>query len=387
MFFRKALPPGADAQDVDEGRMPFLAHLGELRQRIIVSVIALGLGFIATFSFSERIITWLAQPIEPVKLVFLEPTEPFWVNMKVALIAGAFLVLPVLLYQVWAFIAPGLLPHERKFALPFVILSTLMFFVGATFALKVIIPFAVKFLVSYKTAEPRADALGEPVRRLRPEVHPRLRPRLRAAARAHPRHPARAGDARVPLEESEVRDPALLRGGGHPDADSRRLQPAPDGRAALPPLRGRHRRPPGCSAAGRSPRRPDPDALRRARRPARGPGGHPGRRVHDRDAHPGGGAARRPPRQGRGRPGPDRHRQDGGVPDRDLHPAPPSPAGRTPRGVAARPDHRAHAGARRPDRCGRAAARPLHGSPHGARLRRRGLHQAAGVARRARSTS
>jgi sec-independent protein translocase protein TatC len=151
MLFRKALPPGATPEDVEEGRMPFLAHLGELRQRIIVAVIALGIGFIATFSFSERIITWLAQPVEPVKLVFLEPTEPFWVNMKVALIAGAFLVLPVLLYQVWAFIAPGLLPHERKFALPFVVLSTLMFFVGATFALKVIIPFAVKFLVSYKT--------------------------------------------------------------------------------------------------------------------------------------------------------------------------------------------------------------------------------------------
>ncbi|HWC05039.1 MAG TPA: twin-arginine translocase subunit TatC [Methylomirabilota bacterium] len=151
MFFKKAIPPGTDAQDVEEGRMPFLAHLGELRMRIMVSLIALGLGFIATFSFSERIITWLAQPIEPVKLVFLEPTEPFWVNMKVALITGAFLVLPVLLFQIWAFIAPGLLPHERKFAMPFVVLSTLMFFIGATFALKVIVPFAVKFLVSYKT--------------------------------------------------------------------------------------------------------------------------------------------------------------------------------------------------------------------------------------------
>jgi sec-independent protein translocase protein TatC len=151
MFFRKALPPGVDPRDIEEGRMPFLAHLGELRQRIIVSVIAVGVAFVPPFIVSERIITWLALPIEPVKLVFLEPTEPFWVNFKVALITGAFLVLPVLLYQIWAFIAPGLLPHERKFALPFVILSTLMFFVGAAFALKVIIPFAVKFLVSYKT--------------------------------------------------------------------------------------------------------------------------------------------------------------------------------------------------------------------------------------------
>jgi sec-independent protein translocase protein TatC len=136
--------------DQEQGKMPFLAHLGELRYRIIVSVIALGVGFAITFSFSESIINWIARPL-PVKLAFLEPTEPFWVNMKVALVSGAFLVLPVLLYEVWAFIAPGLLPHERKFALPFVILSTLFFAIGATFALTVIVPFAVRFLVSYKT--------------------------------------------------------------------------------------------------------------------------------------------------------------------------------------------------------------------------------------------
>lgn len=151
MFFRKAPPPGVDPQDHAEGRMPFLAHLGELRQRILVSLIAVGLGFAATFSFSERIIAWLARPL-PAKLAFLEPTEPFWVNMKVALVAGLFLVLPVVLYEVWAFVAPGLLPHERKFALPFVVLSTISFFLGATFALTVIVPFAVKFLVGYKTA-------------------------------------------------------------------------------------------------------------------------------------------------------------------------------------------------------------------------------------------
>ena len=137
-------------QDAEQGKMPFLAHLGELRRRIIVSLIALGVGFVVTFNFSDRIITWLARPL-PVKLAFLEPTEPFWVNMKVALVAGAFLVLPVILYEVWAFIAPGLLPHERRFALPFVVLSTVCFALGATFALAVIVPFAVKFLVSYKT--------------------------------------------------------------------------------------------------------------------------------------------------------------------------------------------------------------------------------------------
>jgi len=146
----KLLPGLKAAPAAEDGKMPFMAHLGELRQRIVVALIALGVGFAITFNFSERIITWLARPL-PVKLAFLEPTEPFWVNMKVALVAGAFLVLPVLLYEVWAFIAPGLLPHERKFALPFVILSTVCFAIGATFALTVIVPFAVTFLVGYKT--------------------------------------------------------------------------------------------------------------------------------------------------------------------------------------------------------------------------------------------
>ncbi len=145
-----AIGAKASDEEQEQGKMPFLAHLGELRYRLIVSVIAIGIGFAASFSFSERIITWIARPL-PVKLAFLEPTEPFWVNMKVALVAGAFLALPVILYQVWAFVSPGLLAHERKFALPFVVLSTLFFAIGAAFALTVIVPFAVKFLVSYKT--------------------------------------------------------------------------------------------------------------------------------------------------------------------------------------------------------------------------------------------
>jgi sec-independent protein translocase protein TatC len=141
---------GTGDEELPDGKMPFLAHLGELRYRIIVSLIAVGIGFIATFTQSEHLIAWIARPL-PVKLVFLEPTEPFWVNFKVAIVAGAFLVLPILLYQVWAFVAPGLLPRERKFAAPFVILSTLFFAAGAAFALRIIVPFAVRFLVSYKT--------------------------------------------------------------------------------------------------------------------------------------------------------------------------------------------------------------------------------------------
>jgi sec-independent protein translocase protein TatC len=136
---------------VDE-KVPFFTHLEELRKRILWSVIAVGLGFVATFYFSERIIKILAHPLG-IKLVFLTPTEAFWVNMKVAFVAGLMLTLPVVLYQVWAFLAPGLLPHERKFATPFVILSTIFFAIGATFCLRYVIPFAIRFLLTYKTED------------------------------------------------------------------------------------------------------------------------------------------------------------------------------------------------------------------------------------------
>lgn len=191
-----------------DARMPFLAHLGELRQRILVSLVALTLGFMATFSFSEQIIRWLARPLDPhrtaaaarvderlgrlaelegrldavfpgpayseeqraflrqllqlvrelappppQRLQVIDVTESFWVNMKVALVAGGALVLPVILYEIWAFVAPGLLPHERRFAVPFVLLSTVCFAVGAVFALSVVVPFAVEFLSRFKTPE------------------------------------------------------------------------------------------------------------------------------------------------------------------------------------------------------------------------------------------
>jgi len=133
-----------------DARMSFFEHLAELRTRIMWSVVAIGIGFLATFYFSEQIIQFLARPL-PAKPAQLTPTEVFWVNMKVAMIAGLFLALPIVLYQVWAFVAPGLLPHERRYALPFVIIGTVFFAIGVTFALWVVIPFAIKFLMSYKT--------------------------------------------------------------------------------------------------------------------------------------------------------------------------------------------------------------------------------------------
>ena len=132
-------------------KMPFLEHLGELRVRIMRSLIALLVGLLISFPFASRIVDWLARPIQQSgnTLVFLAVTEAFWVQMKVALFVGLFIAAPAILWQVWAFVSPGLYGHEKKYAAPFVILGSLMFIAGGAFSLLVVTPNAVKFLLSY----------------------------------------------------------------------------------------------------------------------------------------------------------------------------------------------------------------------------------------------
>jgi sec-independent protein translocase protein TatC len=134
-----------------EGKMPFLEHLGELRDRIVRALVAILIGLVIAFPFSARVVDWLARPIQQTgnTLVFLAVTEAFWVQMKVALFLALFLAAPAILYQVWAFIAPGLYGHERKYAAPFVIIGSLMFIAGGAFSLLIVTPNAVKFLLGY----------------------------------------------------------------------------------------------------------------------------------------------------------------------------------------------------------------------------------------------
>jgi len=134
-----------------DDKMPFLEHLGELRVRIMRSLYALLVGLVIAFPFSERITDFLARPVTKLgyKLVFTAPAEAFWVQMKVALITALFISSPGILWQVWAFIAPGLHTHERKYAAPFVIIGSLMFIAGGAFALLVVTPYAIAFLLSY----------------------------------------------------------------------------------------------------------------------------------------------------------------------------------------------------------------------------------------------
>jgi len=155
-----------------EEKLPLTEHLSELRQRLIKSLIAVLIGFGLSFNFSERLFRLLTLPLRsdlhfktvspyieflpkdsPIqKLVFLAPAEAFWMNIKVAMVAGIVLALPVALYQLWKFIAPGLMPSEKKYVGPFVVAGTLLFLIGAVFCFTVILPFAMGFLLTYKTA-------------------------------------------------------------------------------------------------------------------------------------------------------------------------------------------------------------------------------------------
>jgi sec-independent protein translocase protein TatC len=137
-------------RSVDD-KMPFMEHLGELRTRIVRSLFWLLGGTFIAFFRAEQITDYLARPVTKLgyKLVFTAPAEAFWVQMKVAIIVGLFLSAPGILWQVWAFVAPGLHEHEKKYAAPFVIIGSLMFIAGGAFSLFVVTPYAIQFLLSY----------------------------------------------------------------------------------------------------------------------------------------------------------------------------------------------------------------------------------------------
>jgi len=132
--------------------MSFLEHLDELRSRLFKAVLAIAIGFTVAWTQSERLFRWFVEPLTPFlggrKLVFLEITEPFMLYMKVALLAGIFAASPVILYQAWAFVAPGLYPRERRHVGPFITAASVLFIAGGAFGYRVAFPYAARFLLS-----------------------------------------------------------------------------------------------------------------------------------------------------------------------------------------------------------------------------------------------
>jgi sec-independent protein translocase protein TatC len=134
--------------------MTLLEHLEELRRRLLYALGALFVAVLACFGWAREICLYFARPIYEMgllpagqKLAFLGVTDPFVLYFKTSLLAGAFLAAPVILYQVWAFVAPGLYAKERRWAAPFVFLGWAFFVAGGWFAYRVAFPLAVRFLL------------------------------------------------------------------------------------------------------------------------------------------------------------------------------------------------------------------------------------------------
>ncbi len=137
--------------------MGFLDHLEELRKRIIYSVISVAVGFCACWWKVERIYDFMQRPIIDAlrangmaeKLVYLNPTEPFNLYLKIAALAGLFLTSPFVLYQVWMFISPGLYRNEKRYVVPFMVSTIALFTSGGYFGYKIVYPAALNFLISF----------------------------------------------------------------------------------------------------------------------------------------------------------------------------------------------------------------------------------------------
>jgi sec-independent protein translocase protein TatC len=137
--------------------MSLLEHLEELRRRIIYALVSIVVGFALAWNYAEAIFKLMERPIIEAlrannlseKLVYTNPTEPFNIYLKIGLIAGVFIASPAVLYQVWMFVSPGLYRHEKKYVLPFIFFTVLLFLAGGYFGYRIVYPAALTFLIDY----------------------------------------------------------------------------------------------------------------------------------------------------------------------------------------------------------------------------------------------
>ena len=131
----------------------FLSHLIELRDRLLKMVLAVTVLFIVLFPFRDQIYAYLADPLsrflpEGTEMIAYEVASPFLIPLKLALMLSVFLAIPFLLYQIWAFVAPGLYSHEKRLVGPLLASSTLLFYTGVAFAYFVVFPLVFKFFIN-----------------------------------------------------------------------------------------------------------------------------------------------------------------------------------------------------------------------------------------------
>ena len=131
--------------------MPLVAHLAELRDRLLRIVLAVALVFLALAPFSQELYTWLAQPLmrhlpEGTSMIATRVASPFLTPFKLTLVMAVMLAIPYIFHQIWGFVAPGLYRNERRLVLPLLVSSTVLFYLGVAFAYFVVLPVVFQFL-------------------------------------------------------------------------------------------------------------------------------------------------------------------------------------------------------------------------------------------------
>ena len=129
-------------------------HLIELRKRLFISIVSVFVCFGICFTFWNPLLAWMSEPLKQVlpagsNIIFTQIQEPFFTAMKVAFFAGLVLALPIIFWQFWLFVAPGLYDNEKKYVIPFVLSASFMFACGAAFCYYVVIPLGFTFLVNF----------------------------------------------------------------------------------------------------------------------------------------------------------------------------------------------------------------------------------------------
>ena len=133
--------------------LPLVAHLTELRDKLLRAMLAVLIMFICLFPFANEIYTFVSKPLrallpEGATMIATEVASPFLTPFKLTLVAAIFLVIPYVLYQIWSFIAPGMYRHEKRLAIPLLVSSVLLFYAGASFAYFVVFPLIFAFFTS-----------------------------------------------------------------------------------------------------------------------------------------------------------------------------------------------------------------------------------------------
>ncbi|MDD2315931.1 MAG: twin-arginine translocase subunit TatC [Desulfobacterales bacterium] len=137
-----------------EDKIPFTGHMEELRKRLIVCFIAVGVGFVASYGFKEQLFEILVRPLvlvmdEGDKLIFTGLPEAFFTYLKVSFLTGLMLAAPIILYEFWMFVAPGLYDKERRLLVPILILSSIFFIGGALFGYFFVFPYGFQFFLGF----------------------------------------------------------------------------------------------------------------------------------------------------------------------------------------------------------------------------------------------